>query len=312
MYNESITLILGAGASVKYGYPTGSQLIQDISKADIEKIFSDRITPIEWKKRLKETQPQSIDYFMSLDQNLMLTVKPYMYLYLLAKENVDATLTLDYTNHWYNSFFDKLIVQKVEVTKRNLSRIKVITFNYDRSLEYYLSRVIKQRCFHNDIDYSNAFKLMQTMDIHHVYDRLPWLTGEKQGEPGLEYGSVSLNDITSSRAHQHLGLVNGGELFKICHEKIDEIKINTNYSFIRNTDNVLFLGFGFHEENMKVLKHEFNNSHIKYYATCHGLAGAKKFWLKENYSDIEQHDKMSHELVQQFYDTRMLEMNSKK
>lgn len=296
---DKTTLILGAGASVDYGYPTGAKLIEEVGVRSFHNIFSDRISPVEWKKRLIEAQPPSIDFFMSLDEDLMHSVKPYIFLYLLTKESNGKTLKLDYSEHWYYDYFNDKITKNIEETEQNLSQTNVITFNYDRSLEYYLSRVIKQRCYHKDTDYNNAFNLMNKMKIHHVYGRLPYFDSEAGPKTsGLEYERISILNLSNSNANQHVGLVNGKDvLFKICYETVEQVVKEKNKELIQEAKNILFLGFGFHNENMEVLNHNFNDTSKRYMASGYGLRESKIEELRKGMYNLKIENMKTHEFI---------------
>ncbi len=117
------------------------------------------------------------------------------------------------------------------------SKVMFITFNYDRSLEHYLFKSLK-----------NTFRMapeaaiveqLKRISIHHVYgqiDYLPWQNGQKS------YGSnYSYEEI--------LGIVpNIKTMFEMTASDKEELK-----NAIGSARRIYFLGFGYDESNMRVI-----------------------------------------------------------
>jgi hypothetical protein len=118
--------------------------------------------------------------------------------------------------------------------------IRIITFNYDRSLEYFLARSFDQDIFLRPPFGVGDF--LETFKIEHVYGQLPTLPGFP-GEDPQEYGS--LDGWQAWRA--------GREKFKWIGDSPDGETIARCKTWIDEADYIVILGFGFDYANMKVI-----------------------------------------------------------
>jgi hypothetical protein len=119
------------------------------------------------------------------------------------------------------------------------NRVKVITFNYDRSLEHFL--YISLLRTYSSIDLTNHKPLdLIPFKFIHVYgkiDNFPW-----ENPSGGEYKSeYSVTDI-----------VNTSDNIKLIHERNDEF-LNEIKEIIAEAKNIFFLGFGYDVGNMQAL-----------------------------------------------------------
>lgn len=188
---------------------------------------------------------------------------------------------------WYQLFFNPLIGKDIKKTEKNLSNIEIISFNYDRSLEYVLSNMIHLRCYPQDTTPQRAFETMSKLKIHHVYGRLPALPHEPfESDNVIEYGATKTNNVH----YQIDRLYNSKYQLHTCYEE----KVHTtNYNdIIFNADTVLMLGFAYHENNMKVLRYNFkqdrstNTEACYVYGTAYGFDDKPLGRLSEKYRGI--------------------------
>jgi hypothetical protein len=120
------------------------------------------------------------------------------------------------------------------------NRIAVITYNYDRSLEYFLHQSLMARYRMSE---SEALEILQNICIIHVHGVL----GEY---PVVPYKKLAEGDT----------LFKISEAIKIVHEIQDTPDGFCSKDFRRaNTElakaeRILFLGFGFHEDNLRRLE----------------------------------------------------------
>jgi len=157
MIENRTVFVLGAGASCPYGYPSGKRLRQDICsqfcqpyKAYISirpelKLFIDG----EFKKAREFTETfhkattKSIDLFLSVNSEFEEIGKTAIALRILTNEK-DSHFRENVENEehdWYSYLFYKLtdgLTNKNDYIQFGENRVSFITFNYDRSLEYFL------------------------------------------------------------------------------------------------------------------------------------------------------------------------------
>ncbi|MCG2688642.1 hypothetical protein L6250_03355, partial [Candidatus Parcubacteria bacterium] len=140
----------------------------------------------EFAERLHRAQPPSIDFFLEKNPQYSLLGKICIIFCLSRYEDQNGwnyfpskfpeRLKDDYPDHgWYKYLWHKLIdgCETFEDFKKN--EISIITFNYDRSLEYYLMEAIKS--FFN-IAEEKAAEAVSVIQVHHVYGKLGKLDWE--------------------------------------------------------------------------------------------------------------------------------------
>lgn len=249
---SKLVLVLGAGASVSYGYPTGTELLNDLTDVNFINSIPKMYDAKPLFERIRKTGPESIDQSLSYNMSEAQRFKPILALKMLQYENKHLELPTISKDNWYQFFFNPLIVSDIKKTEKNLASIEIITFNYDRSLEYVLSNMIHSRCYPNVTSLENTFKTMSYLKIHHVYGRLPALPGENyESDITLPYGSIDPNDV----GNELNLLYNSKQILHTCYE---EKQHTANYNnIIFNADKVLMLGFAYHENNMNVLGYKF-------------------------------------------------------
>lgn len=293
------TLILGAGASMDYGYPNGSQLIKDVVLMDPSQYTQAPNQIDEIRKaqdRLKRSQADSIDYFFSLNDENKLSLKPAMLLKILDYENEELLFKLN-EQHWYQKFFNKIISNDLKKTKDNFQRLKIITFNYDRSLEHFLLNMIMTRIGQ---DRKAALNTLASLEIIHVYGRVHAFQHENNPtmQMPIDYGArLNINTQPSfinscyEIARNHLRTCfDSSEL----HQKSLDI--------IASSKNILFLGFAYHPENMKCLGFDFTKpARIKMFGTAYKIHKRDLKSLEKKYNAIRFFPITILELLENYY-----------
>lgn len=192
MITKRTVLILGAGASVPYGFPTGRRLVLQITgelepgrDSGIRKTLRTRsfhdedIT--EFREALLNSNQPSVDAFIENRPEFTDIGKNAIPIQLIGDENLHPLTRTD-TLQWSEYLWNQLGTRKQEFLISNLS---VITFNYDRSLEYFLFRSL-QNAFDLSVDEASQ-DLRSTIPIIHVYGQLgqPEFFDEERAAWGL-------------------------------------------------------------------------------------------------------------------------------
>lgn len=142
---------------------------------------------------------------------------------------------------WYNLFF-RLIVddcQLQDIPKR-LSRIAIITFNYDRCIEHYLHGSFMN---YYGIEVQEAADLLNNLRIFHPYGSLgplPW-AGRANA---IDFGATPNPSKLLSIAGELKTFTEGTD----AHSEIGIIR-----STLQSAGRVAFLGFAFNRQNLELL-----------------------------------------------------------
>ena len=242
-------LVLGAGASCTYGFPLGLQLKARICKALrgngtlIAAILSKGKTLDDiqcFHQDLILSGDASIDAFLQNRNEYVEMGKLAIAAVLLPLEKRTALFDdwidkwddpRNTERHWYQLLFTKV---KTGASRDNFGKdLRIVTFNYDRSLEYYLVTCI--RTTYGFTEEAEAYDLLQSIPIVHVYGKLADLGELKYDAWGsaTEPERFHLLDVAAEKISiVHEGSQNGAG-FKQARE------------YMTAADRICVLGFGF-------------------------------------------------------------------
>lgn len=241
-------LVLGAGASCNYGYPTGFQLRQGIlalqKTGGVEQNAANMSVSIEdltkFITEFRLSQRYSIDAFLGRRMEFEAVGKAAIAHVLLRCEAEHASSLLDDTlnDHWYQYLVNVLTID--EWDDLDLSWICIITFNYDRSLEQFLQLALESIYAKSP---GEVRKKLQTLRIIHVYGDLGSIWSD---EGGYEYGE---------RQSPFSGRIQTGakRLRIIAEGRNDERHLVECRDLLSAAERICFLGFGFDSVNLQRL-----------------------------------------------------------
>ncbi|MHB8483397.1 MAG: hypothetical protein ACYDBV_11795 [Nitrospiria bacterium] len=273
MFTKNTVLVLGAGASCHFGYPTGDDLISRILnsiqtvKIPGPGLFPERtsmplISEIYTFKPLYDQllfhDPLSIDSFLTqfssnkpmLDAGKMIIVYEILQaenpaLFLRFKPN-----TGNRNENWYRFLINALIsgATPQKLVEEEL-RLKVITFNYDLSLEYALYSRFENHLFLGPQAFPFLKKISE--NIVHIYGQVgqfEWNGGERKNE---DYGKYK-DEKAFIKADRHWK----DKIFVIGQDRDNKVADNAAKAmqWLSDAEVVFFLGFGFNEDNINLLK----------------------------------------------------------
>ena len=261
MITAKTVFILGAGASKPYGFPTALELRKDIihkfpnlykkALAELNSIESveDRVIEreLEFINIFKNSSIESIDLFLTRN-NKYYKVGKDIIIFMIAYYETQSKFRedIEYRYDWYSLIYRALTKDITNAEELEnlfyLNNVSFITFNYDRSLEYFLYESL----FNSFISQRNELKkLMTSLNYIHVYGKivpLPW----ENNRITLKYGEKDfLGWIEELRPN-----------IKIIYEERDD-RLEKAKQLISEAKNIYFLGFGYADENLSVL--DFNN-----------------------------------------------------
>lgn len=246
MQRPNITLVLGAGSSCAFGFPTGlglrKQIIDYLGKGAIPQLLG--VSPHSMNQFINafsESQLNSIDAYLGRVGTDSEVGKRLVAYALLSKEN-SATLFDDVDDHWYRYMLNEIVNPVSKWEDLDLSWLSIVTFNYDRSLEHYLTVTLGRiyQKFEADV-----FEKLEQLKIVHVYGSLGDYFDASQNR--IPFGNIRPEsmDIFVNRAAKEIRVVPEG--------RIDAPSFETARTLLRAAKKVYFLGFGFDKVNIERL-----------------------------------------------------------
>jgi hypothetical protein len=187
---------------------------------------------------------------------------------MLISYEIDNNLRVT-ENNWYMYLFDRMNISFGQLDQNNIS---FITFNYDRSLEYFLFEAIKNQFGKEP---SECTEMMKNFPIVHLYGQLDPLPWQERG--GKKYSSTENLHERLMAAPENIKLISDERDI----EESEEFK--EAYKLIELADRIFFLGFSFDETNLKRLNITLMNTK-EIIATKHGLEVARSNWVKEYFA----------------------------
>jgi SIR2-like domain len=238
------TLVLGAGASVDYGFPTGAELVTKILNGLESR---DRGIALllhglghDWPEvkafaaTLARSGTPSVDAFLEQRKDLRQLGKRAIASALLPLEGDEGPLfSRSSASNWYQYLFGRLVSKWTQLSPGDLS---VVTFNYDRSLEHYLHVALRNFFGARFDEHWSQRSPVHVVHVHGALGEVDW------SDPNWKPLHGTLNSETFDRAANKVRIVSEGS-------RDDEAYAEARH-FILGARRVYFVGFGFHDENV--------------------------------------------------------------
>ncbi len=259
MINDKIVFILGAGASKAHGYSLGPELVDKIGNAlktkngktrEIAKALvgehesemdlnwmEEKI--VDFRNKLIGSKKLTIDSFLARHKDFLSIGKLAIAQILIPCERKETLNSFE--NNWYKDLY-KLMDASFEDFDKN--GCKFITFNYDRSLDYFLFDAVLNT-YENKNDQECGKKISELLPVH-LYGQLnvfPW---------------QNINEGRDYEGHCTPFLFKTiGKNIKIVYDDVDllnNLEFRIAYDLIANAKKIIFLGFGYDQTNLERLK----------------------------------------------------------
>lgn len=246
MLKVPTTLVLGAGASMQYGFPNGMDLVTKIVNHSGnwgEHLFENSIRE-DFRIQLRNSGENSIDAFLARHEEFMEFGKFCITKAISDCEN-EGNLMARSRYCWYSQFFNSRILNEdICNIAENLGKLRIVTFNYDRSLEKWLmNRLIYGFRFSLD----DSLSLLSQLQIVHVHGQIGQLASTEEYASEFEnpYKPIS-DEQTIQRMSRQLHIIAERSLD-------DSAEFSNASSYLSEGKKVAFFGFGYHPENMRRL-----------------------------------------------------------
>ncbi len=252
------TLVIGAGASLPYGFPSGEKLSQKIL-AYLHSVISNNKTHNPTKlgtimsnlfsndviekfdSSFRNSGQLSIDSFLEYRQEFI-PIGKFMIAYVLLFSEINSNFfnNNSINDHWYQYLW-QLLKPNSDIGLFKNNELSIITFNYDRSFEHYFQIVIASTFGIPEIDALSLFE--ESIPVVHVHGQLGFLK-ENSGA----YVSFGAN----CEDEKNLKLASIG--IKIISEVTAEKEFEKAHKLLSESKRVYFTGFGYHSDNVRRLK----------------------------------------------------------
>jgi hypothetical protein len=273
MIQKRIVLIFGAGVSHEYGFPLGRSLLLYIAgnlrdKTAIHQSMLDcGFRPSEIRKfarDLYDSMQPSVDAFLELHKHYAPLGKAAMAASLIPMEKREAVAARGGDTQIYEYLWHRLSGTPGMYPGNGLS---VITFNYDRSFEWFLRSALRASHYQLRDDPQELAAALSFFEVIHVYGSLGSM--DKSHPSHLPYGLQEAGFALS-----HSTILAAAERIKLYHEsEATPRTAEAVQKLLREAEVVCFLGFGFHSINVKFLQHHGlgQNAKTEHFASAYDL-----------------------------------------
>lgn len=271
MIHARTVFVLGAGASIPYGFPTGAQLkaviCRDAAGPDTMLYslmrgcgFSEAELG-DFCSALALSGLPSVDSFLELRQEYMEIGKVAIAAALIPLEAPERLADSSGGKDWYGYLYDHLRGRPAEF-QHNL--VSFLTFNYDRSLEAYLFQAFR---FSYGLKDEQVAQTLGFLPIVHLYGRLgplPW-----QDKTGRPYGSQVTAEVARSCAKG----------IRIIREAASPPvpRMSDAFRLLKDAEVICFLGFGYSPQNLaRLFLVEAHQEEQEIFGSAYGLKPAER------------------------------------
>ena len=167
---------------------------------------------------------------------------------------------------WYQYLLNELTKRGRDFPPETFS---VVTFNYDRSLEMYLHQAFIHRY---DLEPRHAWNMVKRIKIVHVYGDLGPLFDDN-GNRSLSYGIVGATKFAA-------------ENIKLANVRAGSEKVSEIHEMLKEASRIVILGFGFDELNLNALKMGVIGKPVyasRYSLPFPSMKDAERHFARENY-----------------------------
>ncbi|PCJ71261.1 MAG: hypothetical protein COA62_01215 [Rhodobiaceae bacterium] len=292
MLKSKTTIVLGAGASVDLNLPTGEELKETIARllkfkfeaynsvvtgspliastiqlmTRKEPELGDANHAFRIAREISGAMPQAIsidNYVDQRDDEVLIrhVAKLAIIEAIVSAEKQSKLFVSSYvhpreidfsslTKTWHSRFF-QLLSEGVKKSRVDsiFDHLTFVVFNYDRCLEQFLFQSLQN---YYRLDSQVAFEIVEKAKIFHPYG----IAGQfaPQGVRLTQTKSQSSNSLDFGGELESENLLTLSSEIKTFTEQIEEEETLTEIrESLRLSDQILFLGFGFHSQNVELI-----------------------------------------------------------
>lgn len=270
MIKRPTVLVLGAGASWPFGYPTGLELkdriTEDIMTTPgnipvLTNLGHSREVLNWFREGLLRSGRTSVDVFLATRPDFMDVGKAAIALALLPIEQSDQLFAVwprvrrreirgepDHkgqpnamraNGNWYELLFNAMVDDDLRLEAAPENKVSIVTFNYDRSLEHYLMTALMNTYGKSESVVAEVLNRINIVHVHGSLGKLPWQPGD---------AALTVAYATQTGPDQ---IKVAASCIKVLPEgQRDSDEFKRAQDLIQKADRVHFLGFGFNRTNI--------------------------------------------------------------
>jgi hypothetical protein len=264
--SEPTVFVLGAGASKPYGFPLSEGLKYDIIHVNdniLNKCLTeeghDETKIRQFKEALRYGDCGTIDLFLERKTSFR-ELGAYFIAHVIASKEDHRTLFSNLFG-WYTILYNLL---SLESDDGEIPPIAIVSLNYDRSMEHFLSHYLEYRCPDRFLE-SGRQKLAKVKIVH-------------------AHGSIGRYDIVAYGE--------AGKSTTSLHEAVRSIRIvpdsmesSTDFQeaekLIGSALNIVFIGFGYNKIALERLLKRTQTDQVRLFGTGFNLGAATRLELQQ-------------------------------
>jgi len=243
--------VLGAGASMPYGFPSGAELLAEAKRYSADSLLKSTCERMpmgavrSFAQMLKLSQDESLDALLEHRPESDVKVgKLFMAAQLLSKEHDDMNGN-PRGRPWFNYLFTRM-AERVDSIGNFVEQNKVtfVTYNYDRLLEYKLTNGLHT---HYTAPVAECAKALEHIKVIHLHGSLGTLYG---GQSDVPYG-CRRSDAESFEDSKCQFISEAADAIQIVHQADPNTpEFRTAREALGQAERVFFLGFSFGQQNV--------------------------------------------------------------
>jgi hypothetical protein len=282
-------LVLGAGASVPYGFPTGKALVERIVSGTNASSGSLRVclrnagaedaTIDKLRDELDRTNFDSIDVFLEHHQQYRDVGKLAIAAVLIPCEREEYLSKPVFPDqHWYRLLFQQLAAWG----SFNNTKLSIISLNYDRSLQQFLFNALIQDLEMPPDQAAAAVLNLDFVYLHGHLGDLPWRPGARSDDRFIRAYDPTLDPDHVKTAAAGIKIVS-----EMDWSRNTDLRMRVE-SLVAEADVVGFLGFGYHEpviQRLNVVPIGGRKRH-DYFGSTYGLPQGRRHELEKDFPAI--------------------------
>jgi len=240
------TLILGAGASASYKFPTGFELTKKILalEENIQLLiyFSGQGSSLvrQFFQSFRTSTAMSIDSFVAKNPRYAEVARTAIAMVLMEMEDHEVFFNHTIDDHWYRYLVNKLCPDNWDAF--DPSRLRIVTFNYDVSLEFFLRAAVSNMYEKSTDEVDEKLAKLEILHVYGKLDRPLGTYGQIRTDLNArdEKAEITMHDVKRASAGIHL--MGEGR------EEARHLQVIQN--IIHTSDQIGILGFGFDAVNV--------------------------------------------------------------